>query len=201
MTRLALGCVALLVLGACDDEGGDDSGTSVGATSGASSTTDDASTSAGPTTTGESTGAQSTTSGEAGSSSSDGPGDSSSGGGGSSTGNPNACDPQVPGEWNACIDENGSTDNTLCNWMGLSGPSGFIGCLTSSQTKGANVCMISGCEDVCDCFAAPETGDAVVECAEVLEGGGRACVLNCSNGEACPDGMSCEGGLCFHLPQ
>ncbi len=198
MKRLALGCATLLLFGACDDDG-DDGETTVGATSGASSTTDESTTTQRATTTGDPTGAESTTSGEPGSSSGSAA-ETSSGGGSSSTGNPNACDPQVPGEWNACIDKSGDPDNTLCNWMGLSGPSGFIGCLTSSQTEGANVCMISGCEDACDCFATPETGNAVVECAEVLEGGGRACVLNCSNGEACPDGMSCEGGLCFHLP-
>ena len=200
MTRFALGFAVLLLLGACDDDG-DDGETTVGATSGVSSTTDESATSGESTTTGDQTTAESSTSGAEGSSSSGGGvAEGSSSGGSESTGNPNACDPQVPGEWNACIDEGGSPDNTLCNWMGLSGPSGFIGCLTSSQTEGANVCMISGCEDECDCFAAPETGNAVVECAEVLKGGGRACVLNCSNGESCPDGMSCEGGLCFHLP-
>lgn len=200
MKRLALGCAAaLLFFGACDDDDRDGE-TTLGATTAGSSTTDNATTSEGATTTGDPTGAESSTSGVEGSSSSGGAAEGSSSGGSESTGNPNACDPQVPGEWNACIDESGAPDNTLCNWMGLSGPSGFIGCLTSSQTEGANVCMISGCEDECDCFAAPETGNAVVECAEVLKGGGRACVLNCSNGEACPDGMSCEGGLCFHLP-
>jgi len=193
MTRLAVGCVVLALLGACDDDDGGGE-TTVGGTGvatstsggGSSSTTDDSTTS---------TGAAESSSGGGDSSSTSGAGGESS-----STGNPNACDPVVPGEYNACIDENGSIDNTLCNWMGAGGSTGFVGCLTSSSTKGANVCMISDCEDDCDCFAAPATGNAVVECAEVLEGGGRACVLNCSNGEDCPDGMSCEGGLCFHLP-
>ena len=193
MTRLALGCAAVLLLTACDDSGGSESGTTAGGTTAAATTTGDASSTGDATSTGEAT---------SGDSSSDGSssGGSSSGGSSSSSGDPNACDPQVPGEWNACVGANGNIDNTLCNWMGLSGPSGFIGCLNSSETDGANVCMISGCEDVCDCFAAPATGTAVVTCAEVLEGGGTACVLVCSNGETCPDGMSCEGGLCFHPP-
>lgn len=192
MKRLVWGCVAVLVLGACD-ENDDENETTVGAAS-----TTSAGTSTGmPDSTTSSGGESSSTGGESSTGTVEG---TSSSGGDSSTGNPNACDPQVPGEWNSCVDENGGVDNTLCNWMGLSGPSGFIGCLNSSQTDGANVCMISGCEDVCDCFAAPATGNAVIECAEVLEGGGRACVLNCSNGETCPDGMTCEGGLCFHPP-
>ncbi len=198
MTRLALGCAALMILGACDGDS-DDSGTSGGSSGAASSSTTDPSTSGGSSTSdGTTTSASSTSAGDT----SSGGADTSSSGGAeeSSTGNPNACEPVIPGEWNSCVDENGGTDNTLCNWMGTGGAVGFIGCLTSSTTKGANVCMISDCEDACDCFAPPATGDAVVECAEVLEGGGRACVLNCSNGESCPDGMSCEGGLCFHPP-
>jgi hypothetical protein len=92
----------------------------------------------------------------------------------------------------------GQVDNTLCNWMGISGATGFIGCLNSSSNDGANVCMISGCEDECDCFAPPATGTAPVECADVLDGGGFACVLTCANGETCPDTMECFDGLCFH---
>lgn len=202
MTRFALGCALLLLLPACDD---DESGSGSETTA----TTAGATTTGTPDTTG-STGAvdpTTSTTAAAESSSSGSADDSSSGGGGStgsdadaSTGNPNACNPQVPGEFNACIGDNGNVDNTLCNWMGIGGAQGFIGCLTSSETEGANVCMISDCVEACDCFAQPDTGTAQVECAEVLEGGGTACVLNCANGETCPDGMSCEGGLCFHLP-
>ena len=49
----------------------------------------------------------------------------------------------------------------------------------------------------CDCFAPPATGDAVVTCAAVLQGGGTACVLSCGGGETCPDGMECLSGTCF----
>jgi len=114
-----------------------------------------------------------------------------------STGPVNTCDPVVPGEWNACIDKNGTVDTTLCNWSGLPGTTGFIGCLTAPEMAG-NSCMITGCEDACDCFAPPATGTAVVTCAEILKGGGTACVLSCANGETCPDGSECLGGSCHH---
>jgi hypothetical protein len=196
MGRVSVGLAALLLCGACDDDGGSSENTTAGpgttSTAGTTSSGSGSSSSGAPATT--------TTSGGDESSSSSGLAESSTGAAESSTGDPNACNPQIPGEFNACIDADGDIDNTLCNWMGTGGGNGFIGCLTSSTTKGANVCMISDCEEVCDCFAAPATGTATVECAEVLAGGGRACVLTCADGQTCPDGMSCEGGLCFHLP-
>ena len=112
----------------------------------------------------------------------------------------NMCDPVIPGEFNACIDNAGGIDNTLCNWVGDPDANGFIGCLTSSMTKGANVCMISGCVDVCDCFAPPATGTAEVICDAILEDGGNACALDCSAGQTCPDGMECLGTICFWPP-
>lgn len=117
-----------------------------------------------------------------------------------STGPVNMCDPVIPGEFNACHDEKGNVDNTQCNWMGLPDAQGFIGCLTSSESPGYNVCFISECEDACDCFAPPATGTAPVVCAEILDGGGTGCALACDNGETCPDGMECQSGLCFHPP-
>jgi len=113
------------------------------------------------------------------------------------TGPTNFCDPVVPGEWNACQDAQGNIDNTLCNWMGSGDATGFIGCLTSSMTEGANVCFISGCKDVCDCFAPPTTGTAEVICDAILDGGGMGCGLSCSGNRTCPDGMECLGELCF----
>ncbi len=192
MTRFALGCAAVMILGACDGDS-DDSGGSSGSSGAASSSTTDPSTSAGP-----STGDASTTSSSSGGGTSSGDG-TSSGGGDSSSGNPNACDPVVPGGWNACVDANGNTDNTLCNWMGTGESVGQAACL-NGPTEGSNVCMVRGCEDDCDCFAAPETGNAAVECREVIKGGGMACILNCGDGQTCPDGMTCDAGICFHIP-
>ncbi len=195
MTRFALGCAALLLLGACD---GDEEGSGTGGSTGvASSTTTDAS----------GGGSSTTTSG----SSSTGAGDSSSGGGAegsssssgaaasSSTGTPEACDPPVVGEYNACIDENGSTDNTQCNYVGSGASVGTVGCL-NGPTEGSNVCMIRDCVDDCDCFSPPATGNAPSVCRETLKGGGTACVLACDEGQTCPDGMTCDGGLCFFIP-
>lgn len=117
-----------------------------------------------------------------------------------SSGDPNACNPVVPGEWNSCHDEMGGVDTTLCNWIGDPDATGFIGCLVSSKMPEFNTCFISGCEDACDCFAPPATGTAVVECADILSDGGTGCHLNCSNGETCPDGMECQGTSCFWPP-
>ena len=194
MTGLRLGpaiALCLCLLPACtgDDNGGDEGST--------------------PTAGNTSTGSDDTSGGAA---SSSGGGESSSGGAEStddgmmdstsagSTGPGNTCDPIVPGEFNACIDKGGGIDNTLCNWIGDPDFTGMVSCLTSSKVEGANVCMISGCEDECDCFAPPPTGDAPVVCADILEGGGFACALSCAAGETCPDGMECLSGLCFHNP-
>jgi hypothetical protein len=48
-----------------------------------------------------------------------------------------------------------------------------------------DVC-VPGCEVVEDC-PVPPTGDATVTCVGTPTG----CVLDCSNGETCPDGMEC----------
>ncbi len=114
-----------------------------------------------------------------------------------STGAPNSCDPVVPGEWNACIDGKGTVDNTLCNWTGLPGTTGFLGCIAAPDAAGS-ACMITGCADACDCFAPPATGNAEVTCAPVLTNGTNACVLSCADGQTCPDTMECLGGTCYH---
>jgi hypothetical protein len=127
-------------------------------------------------------------------------GDGGSGTTGGDTTTGPACDPVVPGDWNACMDENGQVDNTLCNWQGSGDSVGMVGCLTAADDEDANVCFISGCEDVCDCFAPPATGDAPIICDEILAAGGTGCALDCSNGETCPDGMECISSLCFWPP-
>jgi hypothetical protein len=145
----------------------------------------------------ETTGGAGSSSGSAPESSSTDPGSSGGPADSGSTGPINTCDPVIPGEWNACHDADGNVDNTQCNWMGMGGAQGFIGCLTSSSMKGANVCFISDCIDACDCFAPPTTGTAEVVCDEILDGGGTGCALSCANGRVCPDGMECYTNLCF----
>jgi hypothetical protein len=172
--------------------GDDDASTASGSLSqGPTSTTAGTEASDTGTSAGESTTAEETSTTEAPTSGL--PSDSSDGG--------SACDPVVPGEWNRCLTSGGTVDNSQCNWMGTGSATGFIGCLTSSRTEGANVCMISGCRDVCDCFAPPSSGTAEVVCDAILANGGTACALSCSAGQTCPDGMSCEGGLCFWLAE
>ncbi len=196
LARTLAGFVALCSIG-CSGEGGDDGATSadgsatLNPTTSATAGTDD--TSGGAASTGAETTdtptTDATTEPMTSSESTDG---SSSGG--------NACNPVVPGTWNPCIDESGNVDNTQCMWMGTGESQGFIGCLTSSRMEGANVCMISDCIDVCDCFAPPSTGTAEVICEDILAGGGKACALSCADGQTCPDGMICSSGLCFWPP-
>lgn len=195
--RLGFALPAVLVsllVGACDgdDTGNDDHANPIGTTTAATgSGSDSTGASMTPDTGGEETPADATTASA----------DSTDAGmpdtGASSTGPGNACEPAVPGEWNACRTEDGTIDNTLCNWTGLPGSTGFIGCLNAPKMAG-NVCMIRDCEDDCDCFAAAPTGNADVVCAEILKGGGTACVLACSDAQTCPDTMECIGGTCYH---
>ena len=113
---------------------------------------------------------------------------------GGSTGEP-ACDPIVPGEFNACWDGN-ATHTEDCNWTGTSYAVGFPGCLIAAGIRDGNVCMITGCEDRCDCFAQPTTGTARVECMEGIIADDTACVLYCRDGQICPDGMVCGFNIC-----
>ncbi len=59
----------------------------------------------------------------------------------------------------------------------------------------AGACTQSPCDTEADCPAAPDTGDAPVACIGLGMGGGEpnACLLDCSAGQTCPDGMECIG--------
>jgi hypothetical protein len=193
MTRLTYSLVLFAML-ACGGDGNSDEATSSPTTLPQDSGDDDGASSSGGN---ETTSGGGSSSGTAQPESTSTDAGSSSGMADGSTGPINLCDPVIPGEWNACQDEMGMTDNMLCNWVGMGGTQGFIGCLTSSKMKGANVCFISDCIDACDCFAPPATGTAEVVCDEILEGGGTGCALSCANGLVCPDGMECYTNLCF----
>ncbi|MEZ4380466.1 MAG: hypothetical protein R3A79_03915 [Nannocystaceae bacterium] len=121
--------------------------------------------------------------------------DGSSTSDGGSTGVANDCDMNAIGEWNACK-KGALTDNSLCNWTEDGVSSGEVRCLLPAG-GGGSLCSIEGCEDDCDCFAPPSTGTAIVQCAPVLSGGVKACVLNCAGDVTCPDGMECISGYCY----
>ncbi len=87
-----------------------------------------------------------------------------------------------PGEYGDCINGGAAAcmaeGSTLCPTDSLDNPT--IG-----------VCS-KRCEDVCECWAAPATGDAAVACIPLVDGDPKqTCVLDCSSGQTCPDGMEC----------
>ncbi|MCX4240385.1 hypothetical protein [Paraliomyxa miuraensis] len=198
--RHAIGLIgmALATLGLAGCPGDDatmDTGVITTTTDGTTTTTGPNVTTFDPTTGGPFTmpdDSSSTTSTGADETSSGGASESSSGGG-------PACEPPVVGEWNACIDDMGDIDNTLCNWLGNPDGTGFLTCITAppATLDGGNFCSIRGCRDTCDCFDPPTTGTAPVICETILAGGETACGLDCSAGQTCPDGMECASGLCF----
>lgn len=55
------------------------------------------------------------------------------------------------------------------------------------------------CSDAAECLV-PSTGDAPPACALFGPGGGL-CYLDCAAGQSCPDGMTCETGICVWMPE
>ncbi len=87
-----------------------------------------------------------------------------------------------PGVFGNCIDGGAAAcqaeGSTICPTDNLDNPS-------------LGVCA-KRCDDVCECWAAPATGNAAVECIALVDGDPKkTCVLDCSGGETCPDGMQC----------
>lgn len=60
------------------------------------------------------------------------------------------------------------------------------------------VCAEVGCTTDADCYAMPGTGTAAPICTDV--GFGNVCLLDCSGGEECPDGMSCFADIACLWP-
>lgn len=188
----------MVLLSACGDAGDGNTGLSAGPTTAPATTTGAGSTGGGGTT------AEPTTE----------PGTGSTGGGttapltssagstgttepetGSTTSDPNC--PPVKGEYNDCTDEKGKIDNTKCKWMG-NGDNGFITCLNAAGMMGASTCSLVNCELDCHCFNQPATGTAKSICKQMAtDKGDNACVLDCSGGATCPDGMVCDNDTCF----
>lgn len=91
-----------------------------------------------------------------------------------------ACGEPLAGAWADCI--NGNTQ--VCGNEDAS-------CLANSTMNPAWGTCILPCQDACDCWAAPMGTEATPACAPVLPGGENACVLDCSEGQACPSDMVC----------
>lgn len=106
--------------------------------------------------------------------------------GGSSTGAP-GCN-EAPGNYDSCLGAGDVIDVSGCGAMGAT-------CITGGDPVIAGVCSINPCADVCDCPAAPATGDAVIACDAITDGATQFCYLDCSGGETCPNGMLCFGEL------
>jgi hypothetical protein len=77
-----------------------------------------------------------------------------------------------------------------------------IDSLDACMTSGSKLCIFgpedsavcaNRCTDACDCWAAPASGDAPVACKQIDMSGDNTCVLDCSGGQTCPDGMVCLG--------
>ncbi|MBK8263708.1 MAG: hypothetical protein IPK80_20520 [Nannocystis sp.] len=111
------------------------------------------------------------------------------------------CDPPVVGNYYDCTPEVGKVDNKLCMWIGSGQSVGYVSCLSSSGIPDAVTCTIIDCVDDCDCFDQPPTGTAISTCrAMATSEGESACVLDCSAGKTCPDGMECSNDICFWPP-
>lgn len=188
----------LLLAPACGDNG---TGSTTGLTASQTTTTNQTGGSTGPATSG-STSSGTTEAGTGSTGSSTAPVTSSAGSTGSSgaetgsTGTDPNC-PPVKGEYNDCTDEQGKIDNTACKWMGT-GDNGFITCLNAAGMMGASTCSLVNCELDCHCFNQPATGTAKSVCKQMAtDKGDNACVLDCSGGATCPDGMVCDNDTCF----
>jgi hypothetical protein len=195
MSRSLLSFVLLSFAPACGDAGNGSTGLSAGQTTTGPGTTGGAGSTGGGTT------AEATTEPATGSSGGTTAPVTSSAGSttapdtGSTTEDPNC--PAVKGEYNDCTDDKGKVDNKLCNWMGT-GDNGFITCLNSAGMPGASTCSLVNCELDCHCFNQPATGTAKSICKPMAtDKGDNACVLDCSGGATCPDGMACDNDTCF----
>jgi hypothetical protein len=111
--------------------------------------------------------------------------------GDSSTGAP-GCN-EGPGNYDVCLGPGDVVDVSGCGAMGAT-------CITGGDPPIVGVCSVNPCADVCDCPAAPATGNAAIACDAITGGATQFCYLDCSGGETCPDGMLCFGELVCAWP-
>jgi hypothetical protein len=103
-------------------------------------------------------------------------------------------------------DGDGDTECMPPGMFGDCANGGLAACMAGSSaqcvqddpnTPSIGVCG-SACADVCDCWAPPADGTAPVACQSLAPGDDGTCVLDCSAGQTCPAGMSCntEPAIC-----
>jgi hypothetical protein len=90
------------------------------------------------------------------------------------------------GAWGGCLNEYGVfTIDESCD------PG--AACLVYGSDFIESTSCTTSCSEPCDCPPPPATGNAVVDCADIVDGDGVSeCHLDCSGDEtSCPDGMVC----------
>lgn len=97
----------------------------------------------------------------------------------------------VPGQWADCLADDGTPNDVVCQ-------SPDAVCVTDGFDVGG--CLFDSCVDACDCPPAPPGSEAQVVCDMLLGDGDGDCYLDCSGGEACPNGMICFMGFVCLFP-
>lgn len=126
----------------------------------------------------------------------DGTGTSGTGDGGS--GSTGTGSDSGSGSTSACTPPDG--DYEACLPGGPDCSDGDATCLVDDEADPTyGVCTIA-CASDCDCWGAAGTAGAQPTCKEVGDAG-MTCVLDCSDGAVCPDGMKCLVGddICVYL--
>lgn len=107
------------------------------------------------------------------------------------------CPESVEGNYANCMTDDPSANGTDASVCG----SDNAVCVTDRpRHPSAGVCAVDACESACDCPPPPSSGDAPVVCAEIIEGAGNQCHMDCAEGQICPEGMFCYGGYVCAWP-
>jgi hypothetical protein len=95
------------------------------------------------------------------------------------------CEPSGVGNYADCLAENQTIDTTVC-------ANAAATCIVNDVADPfIGGCAVQNCIDACGCPPAPATGDAPVVCEDLTGDMLPECWLDCSGGDACPDGMFC----------
>jgi|GEM_PF-1340005 len=113
-----------------------------------------------------------------------------------------ACICVPDGKAELCEDGWGGGEYANCAVGDACGASDLQSACVGGPDDESSLCLFLGCEDVCDCPAPAEGFEDLARCEDLFGPGGMLddvndCFLDCSGGEACPDGMFCSNGVCF----